>query len=101
MESVYKPGILFRFRRPSSVPRRQPSRAMTEALRHLAESEEMRPFVAEARARRRNVVVEVFHSREGHPLLIHVAATSGRQAKKGANAGTGTILAVRGQAEGR
>ena len=98
MESVYKPGILFKFRRPSKVPRRQPSKAMTKALRHLAESEEMRPFVAEARAQRRNVVVEVFHSSDGHPLLIHVAATSGRQAKEGANAGPGTVLALRGQA---
>jgi hypothetical protein len=47
------------------------------------------------------VVVEVFHSSDGHPLLIHVAAASGRQAKEGANAGTGTILALRGQAERR
>jgi hypothetical protein len=43
-------------------------------------------------------VVEVFHSSDGHPLLIHVAAASGRQAKEGAHAGTGTILAFRGQA---
>ena len=74
METVYTPGIIFRFRRPSSIPRRQPSRAMTEALRHLAESEEMTPFIAAARAQRRNVVVEVFHSSDGHPLLIHTAA---------------------------
>ena len=98
MESVYKPGILFRFRRPNQIPRGHPSKGMTEALRHLAESEEMRPFVAEAQAQRRNVVVEVFHSRDGHPLLIHIAATSGRQAKEGANAGPGTVLALRGQA---
>ena len=79
METDYKPGIVFRFRRPSSVPRRQPSRAMTEALRHLAESDEMRPFVADARAQRRDVVVEVFHSRDGHPLLIHIAAAPKQQ----------------------
>jgi hypothetical protein len=47
------------------------------------------------------VVVEVFHSSDGHPLLIHIAAASERQAKGVANAGTGTILALRGQAEGR
>lgn len=82
MEAIYKPGILFRFRRPSSIAKRTPSKAMTEVLRHLAESEEMRPFIADARAQRRNVVVEVFHSRDGHPLLIHIAAASGRQAKK-------------------
>lgn len=75
MEAVCKPGILFRFRRPRSVPRRQPSEAMTQALRHLTKSEEMRSFVAETRARNRNVVVEVFHASDGHPLLIHIAAT--------------------------
>lgn len=74
MEAVYKSGIIFRFRRPSSVPRRQPSEAMRKALRHLAESEEMRQFAADARARRRDIVLEVFHSHDGHPLLIHVAA---------------------------
>ena len=101
MEIRYRQGIVFRIRRPSNVPRRHPSKAMTQALRHLAESDEMRSFVAEARARRRNVVVEVFHSRDGHPLLIHIAAASGRQAKGVANAGTETILALRGQAERR
>jgi len=99
METQYKPGVLFKFRRPSSNPRRHPSRAMTEALRHLAESDEMRPFIADARAQQRNVVVEVFHSRDGHPLLIHIAAPSGLQAKGVADAGTGAILAVRGQAD--
>lgn len=79
MEAVYRPGILFRFRRPSNIPKRHPSKAMAEALRHLAESEEMRPFVAEARARRRNVVVEVFYSSDGHPLLIHTAAAARHQ----------------------
>jgi hypothetical protein len=101
MEAIYKPGVIFRFRRSKEAQGRSPSTAMTEALRHIAESDEMRPFVTEARARRRNVVVEVFHSSDGHPLLIHIAAASERQAKGVANAGTGTILALRGQAEGR
>lgn len=73
MEAVYKPEILFRFRRTKNTPRRSPSLAMTEALRLLAESEEMKPLVSEAHAQRRDVVVEVFHSRGGHPLLIHTA----------------------------
>ena len=83
METQNKPGILFRFRRPSDTSRRHPSKAMTEALRLLAESEEMQPFVAEAHARRRNVVVEVFHSRDGHPLLIHTALAPSRQTSLG------------------
>lgn len=82
METQYKPGILFRFRRPSSTPKQHPSKAMTEALRHLAESDEMRRFVAEARTKRRDVVVEVFHSREGHPLLVHIAVAPTRQASE-------------------
>jgi hypothetical protein len=74
METLYKPGIVFRFRRSKSSLGRSPSKAMTEALRNIAECEEMHPFVADARARRRNVTIEVFHSSDGHPLLIFVAA---------------------------
>ena len=83
MEAVYKPGIVFRFRRSKNTAGRHPSRAMTEALRCLAESEEMQPFISDAQARCRNVVVEVFHSRDGHPLLIHIAASSRRGASQG------------------
>jgi len=83
METQNKPGILFRFRRPSDTSRQSPSKAMTEALRLLAESEEMQRFVAEAHAKRRNVVVEVFHSRDGHPLLIHTALAPSRQTSLG------------------
>jgi len=79
MEAVHKPGILLRFRRPSSVPRRQPSKGMAEALRQFAESKEMRLFVAKAHAQRRDVMVEVFHSSDGHPLLIHTAAARSRR----------------------
>lgn len=65
-------GVEFRFRRPAGAPKKPPSRAMTEALRRLSESEEMREFTARSRAQNRIVVVEVFHSAEdGHPLLIH------------------------------
>jgi len=82
MEAVYKPGIFFRFRRSKNIPGQSPSRAMTEALRHLAESDEMRPFVSEAHAVRRDVVLEVFHSRDGHPRLIHIAAAPSREASQ-------------------
>ena len=74
MEAVYKRGILFRFRRSKNTAGRNPSRAMTQALRCLTESDEMQPFVSEVHAERRDVVLEVFHSRDGHPLLIHIAA---------------------------
>jgi hypothetical protein len=91
MEAVYKPEIMFRFRRPRSIPRRQPSKAMTEALQCLAESEEMQPLIDDARARRRDVVVEVFHSSDGHPLLIHTTTAPKREAYGGTGAGAGAI----------
>lgn len=70
-----KSGIVFRFCRPSGALKKAPSRAMAEALRRLCEADEMQAFVANARAKRRTVVIEVFHSSEhGHPLLIHTAA---------------------------
>ena len=65
------PNIVFKFCRPSGSPSRQPSDAMTQALRQFARSDEMREFVADARKQRRKVVVEVFHASDGHPLLIH------------------------------
>ena len=64
-------GVLFKFCRPSGAPAREPSVAMTRALQALSEADEMREFVAEAHAQRKDVVVEVFQSRSGRPLLIH------------------------------
>jgi hypothetical protein len=91
MEAVYKPGIVFRFRRSKNTAGRQPSRALAEALRHLAESEEMQPLIDDALARRRDVVVEVFHSSDGHPLLIHTTTAPKREAHGGTGAGAGTM----------
>jgi len=73
MQTEQTPGIVFRFCRPSGSPSRQPSEAMTQALRQFAATDEMQAFVANARAQRRKVVVEVFHASDGHPLLIHTA----------------------------
>jgi hypothetical protein len=73
MQIEQTPGIVFKFRRPSGTPSRQPSAAMTHALRQFARSDEMQAFVANARKQRRKVVVEVFHASDGHPLLIHTA----------------------------
>jgi hypothetical protein len=67
-------GVSFKFCRPSGAPAREPSVAMTRALQALTESEEMQQFVAEARAQRKHVVVEVFQSRGGRPLLIYPKA---------------------------
>jgi hypothetical protein len=49
---------------------------MTQAMRQFAATDEMQAFVASARAQRRKVVVEVFHSADGHPMLIHTVAVS-------------------------
>ena len=67
-------GVLFKFCRPSGAPAREPSVAMTRALQALTESDEMQQFVAEAHAQRKHVVVEVFQSRGGRPLLIYPKA---------------------------
>jgi hypothetical protein len=73
MQFQETPNIVFTFCRPSGSPSRQPSDAMTQALRQFARSDEMQAFVANARKQRRKVVVEVFHASDGHPLLIHTA----------------------------
>ena len=71
MEAIYNPGVVIRYCRPSGSCTRKPSAAMTEALRRLSEAEEMQPLLGKARAAKREVVIEVFHSRDGQPLLIH------------------------------
>ncbi len=73
MEAEFKPGVIFKFRRPAGLPKKPPSRAMTEALERLSEAEEMQGLLVEAKAQRRTVYFEVFHSKDGHPLLIAVA----------------------------
>lgn len=67
-------GVSLKFCRPSGTPAREPSDAMARALQLLSESDEMRQFVAEARAQHKTVVLEVFQSRAGRPLLIHPKA---------------------------
>jgi hypothetical protein len=72
--------VVFKFSRPSGAIVSNPSKAMTDALRQLSESAELKPLVAGARAKGRKVVVQVFQSREGHPLLIHFAAVDQKTA---------------------
>ncbi len=64
-------GVLFRSCRPSGAPAREPSAAMTRSLQALSEADEIREFVAEAHLQQKTVVLEVFQSRAGRPLLIH------------------------------
>jgi hypothetical protein len=49
---------------------------MARALQALSEADEIREFVAEARQQRKSVVLEVFQSRAGRPLLIYPKAVS-------------------------
>jgi hypothetical protein len=64
-------GVVFKFCRPSGTPARQPSPALASALRQLSEAEEMEPLLSKARAGNSNVVIEVFHAKDGQPLLIY------------------------------
>ncbi len=68
------PDVQFKFSQPSGAPARKPSGSMTAALRNLSESAEMRSLVAEAQANGRKLVVQVYHSADGHPFLIHMKA---------------------------
>jgi hypothetical protein len=70
------PDVLFKFSQPSGAASRKPSKGMTEALHHLTEADEMQALIAEAQAQGRKVVVQVYHSAEGHPFLIHLKAVA-------------------------
>jgi hypothetical protein len=74
MQTETESGVVFKFRRPAGAPKNPPSLAMTEALRRLSESEEMKTLIAGAQAQGRKVIVQVFHAAAGHPILIHLAA---------------------------
>ena len=67
-------NVTFKFSQASGAAAPEPSECMTEALQRLSESDEMQALVAEARAHGRKVVVHVFHSSDGHPILIHLGA---------------------------
>jgi hypothetical protein len=72
MQTEDKPQVVFRFCRPSGLVDRRPSQAMTAALRRLSQADEVQPLLRRARAAGRDVVIEVFHSQDGQPLLIHL-----------------------------
>ncbi len=71
------PTIQFKYRRPSGAPTHPPSEGMQDALHRLSQAEEMQPLLKKAQAAGREVVIEVFHSKDGQPLLIHTALTPG------------------------
>lgn len=73
MQNESERRVVFRFRRPSGSMNREPSTALVQALRHLSKAHEMQPLLAKARETGREVVIEVFHSKNGEPLLIHTA----------------------------
>ncbi len=62
---------IFRFKRPSGSRLLPTSRAMYEALMLLSEAEELQPLFSEAENTGKLVAIEVFHNREGQPILIH------------------------------
>ena len=80
MGTQHKPGIFFSFRRPSGIVNLQPCNALSEGLRRLAESKELRPLIDKALAQGEDQVVGIFHSEEGRPLLLVVAAAPTRPA---------------------
>ena len=67
------PAVVFRFRRPSGSQNHEPSLGMAEALRQLSVAREMELLLQAAQRAGREVVIEIFQSRDGQPLLIHTA----------------------------
>jgi len=65
-------NIEFRFSKPGGVTIAEPSTRMKNALTHLSQSDEIRRLAADAKTRGRKLVVHVFHSAKGHPILIHL-----------------------------
>ncbi len=66
------PDVLFKFSQPSGAPAPKPSASMTAAIQRLRDSTEIQSLVAEAHAHGCTVVVQVYHSAEGRPFLIHL-----------------------------
>jgi hypothetical protein len=44
---------------------------MQAALHYLSQAREMQPLLKRARQTGREVIIEVFHAKDGQPLLIH------------------------------
>jgi hypothetical protein len=72
MENV---DVVVKFSRPSGSPAPKPSIAMADALQSLSEADETQNLVREARAQGRKVLVQVFHSADGRPILIHLGVS--------------------------
>jgi hypothetical protein len=45
---------------------------MRDALRRFSETTEMQPLLAQATKSGKTVAIEVFQTRDGQPLLIHI-----------------------------
>jgi hypothetical protein len=45
---------------------------MRDALRRFSETKEMQPLLAQATKSGKTVAIEVFQTRDGQPLLIHI-----------------------------
>jgi hypothetical protein len=64
-------NVVFKFRRPHGAERQMPSVRMTDALRHLSQSPEFLPLIADASSAGKALAIEVFQTRNGQPILIH------------------------------
>jgi hypothetical protein len=68
-----EPTIHFKLHRPSGERINPPSIELMEALQCLSKADEMQPLLSRARTGGRDIMIEVFHSADGQPLLIHTA----------------------------
>ena len=63
--------VIFRFRGLADPTRFRPSDELHEALMLLSDAKELQPLFDKADEAGKLVAIEVFHSRDGQPILIH------------------------------
>lgn len=64
--------VIFRFKGLADPIRFRPSDELHEALMLLSDAKELQPLYAEADEAGKLVAIEVFQSRNGQPILIHI-----------------------------
>jgi len=64
--------VVLKFSVPSGKPGRKPSRSMIAALQTLCAATELRGLAEDAHAHGRKLVLQVFQSADGSPILIHL-----------------------------
>jgi hypothetical protein len=79
-EEQMKNDVVFKFSHPSGTAGRKPSMSLANAVQQLTEADELKLLASEAREHGRKLMVQVFHSANGCPILIHLGVVSEKSA---------------------